>query len=74
MEKWQAGKAAGSKRTIQQNAWPIAPGLTGVLAILTNTQHETFGMHRGYFYVHKEWEIGQWKLDEKSDFIRLGVL
>lgn len=54
MEKCQAAKAAGSKGTIQQNAWPIAPGLTGVLAVLTNTQHESFGVHRGYFSVQKE--------------------
>lgn len=75
MEKCQAGKAAGKKkRTMQQNAWPSAPGFTGVLAIITNTQHESFGEHRGYFCAQKEWEMGQWKLDENSDFIRLGAL
>lgn len=53
MEKCQAGKAAGKKRTMQQNAWPSAPSFTGVLAILTNTQHESFGEHRGYFMYKK---------------------
>lgn len=67
MEKFQAGKAVGSKRIIQQDAWPIARGLTGVLPILTN---ESFGVHKGYFSVQKEWGIAQWKLDQKSDFIR----
>lgn len=75
MEKYQAGKASGEKRTIQQNAWTSTPGFTGVLAVLTNTQHERFGEHRERFCVQKELEIGQWKLDdEKSDFIRLGLL